>query len=223
MARLSYGMNEAPLDDGTKKSIESYTATTQPPGTQTPPTELHVDEKSRRVSNASDSKSPQTSPERSKLPLPETEATQDPTDEDDEQPREHAEGIEMAEMGGPPIRQQSRRLSRRMSRASFAASLGPHGDNDGCDAEKEPKVDEEKQYFARPGGPGVLRERLDDANDPAAFFHPASKDPQRIVWIPKDDLGLGDDQVEGNIAAGVKSSNRNATISKDVSAGFRGS
>lgn len=126
--------------------------------------------------------------------------------------RELAGSIEMAELGGKaPVRPMG---SRRMS---FAASIGPHSVGDGCHAEDEPEPDEETRYFAKHGGPGVVIERLDDANDPLAFFHPASKDPQRVVWIPQDELGLGSDQVEGNMAAGVLSSDRNATITNLVS------
>jgi hypothetical protein len=70
--------------------------------------------------------------------------------------------------------------------------------------------DLEKTYFAKPGGPGVLRPTRDDANDPAAFFHPATKEQQPIIWLPQDEFGIGEEQMQANIAMGVLSTTRNA-------------
>jgi hypothetical protein len=75
----------------------------------------------------------------------------------------------------------------------------------------------EVQYFALPGGPGVRKKRNDDGNDPNAFFHPATKDPQRIIWLPRDDLGLCDDEIERNAASGVQSTNTHAWLNSKVS------
>jgi hypothetical protein len=69
-----------------------------------------------------------------------------------------------------------------------------------------------------PGGPGVHSEQPEaEGGDVVAFFHPAAKLPQRIVWIPVDDLGLGAEQVKGNELAQVRSSLRDATMDLKVS------
>lgn len=67
------------------------------------------------------------------------------------------------------------------------------------------------RYFARPGGPGVIRPP-DDSAAPAAFFHPATHQPQPIVWLPVDELGVARDQVRKNRKEGVKSTTRNAVF-----------
>jgi len=48
---------------------------------------------------------------------------------------------------------------------------------------------------------------------PTDFNHPASVEPQRIVWLPRDPLGISDVEVRELNAHGVESSNENATIS----------
>ncbi|RSH91201.1 hypothetical protein EHS25_009500 [Saitozyma podzolica] len=75
-----------------------------------------------------------------------------------------------------------------------------------------PPVEEQVKYFAVPGGPGVRKRKLPGEDDPDAFFHPATKDPQRIIWLPRDQLGLADDEIERNAAAGVQSTNLNAVL-----------
>lgn len=95
---------------------------------------------------------------------------------------------------------------RRPVRSSFSAT-DPHTPRTEAD---------ETEYFAKPGGQGVILARVDDANDPDAFFHPASKEPQRVIWIPEDDLGLARDQVLGNMAAGIRSTAKFASVSAKV-------
>jgi hypothetical protein len=72
--------------------------------------------------------------------------------------------------------------------------------------------DDEQHYFALPGGPGVINQEEIDGNDPNAFFHPATKERQPILWLPKDDLGLCEYEIEMNKAAGVESSCRRAIL-----------
>nr|XP_019042928.1 hypothetical protein I302_08637 [Kwoniella bestiolae CBS 10118]OCF21858.1 hypothetical protein I302_08637 [Kwoniella bestiolae CBS 10118] len=75
---------------------------------------------------------------------------------------------------------------------------------------------EDTIYFAVPGGPGVINRKkyLDDGNDPKAFFHPATKEPQRIVWLPEDELGLCKAEIDRNEKEGIKSSSRNAWLNE---------
>jgi len=70
--------------------------------------------------------------------------------------------------------------------------------------------DMEKTYFAKPGGAGVVSYTRDDANDPAAFFHPATKDEQPTIWLPKDEFGIGTEEAAANAAMGVRSTTKNA-------------
>ncbi|GMK56864.1 hypothetical protein CspeluHIS016_0307040 [Cutaneotrichosporon spelunceum] len=75
----------------------------------------------------------------------------------------------------------------------------------------EAKQEDISRYFARPGGPGVARPP-DDSASPAAFFHPATHQPQPIVWLPQDELGVARGQVRQNRREGVKSTARNAVL-----------
>lgn len=47
---------------------------------------------------------------------------------------------------------------------------------------------------------------------PTDFNHPASVEPQRIVWLPQDPLGLGDIEARELNAKGVEASTENATM-----------
>lgn len=85
-------------------------------------------------------------------------------------------------------------------------------------AEPDPvNEDRSDPYFAVPGGPGVLQEDDIDENDPNAFFHPATKEPMRVLWLPKDELGLCDAEIEANKAIGVDAVHRYATLNAKVS------
>jgi len=54
------------------------------------------------------------------------------------------------------------------------------------------------------------------------FSHPAASRPQRIVWIPKDTLGLTEEEVRGAEEAGVRISFVNATIDETGKVGIDG-
>ena len=77
---------------------------------------------------------------------------------------------------------------------------------------KEEDDDNEQHYFALPGGPGVINQEEIDGNDPDAFFHPATKERQPILWLPKDERGVCEYEIEMNKAAGVESSCRRAVL-----------
>jgi len=47
---------------------------------------------------------------------------------------------------------------------------------------------------------------------PTDFNHPASIEPQRIIWIPADPLGLGEIEARALNAAGVEASTEHATM-----------
>ena len=47
---------------------------------------------------------------------------------------------------------------------------------------------------------------------PTDFNHPASIEPQRIIWIPADPLGLGEIEAKALNAAGVEASTEHATM-----------
>ena len=59
----------------------------------------------------------------------------------------------------------------------------------------------------------VSRSRAEDeegeVND---FYHPATVEPQRIVWIPEDTLGLSKDEVRACVENGVDASSVNARM-----------
>jgi len=165
----------------------------------------------------STAQSPQASPPGSPLPSSTTHQTQNSLSPQaleklrltDAAHPPAGDAIEMADFaisrGGRPVPPTQRRRSMTLKTQI----------SEGADDHEE---DPESTYFAVPGGPGVRMTKVDDANDPAAFFHPATKDPQPTVWIPVDELGIGPSFVRGNRRASVRSSTRNATISRHVSA-----
>lgn len=89
-------------------------------------------------------------------------------------------------------------------------TIGQHPDPSNENDDIEP-------YFAVPGGPGVQMLEEEDENDPNAFFHPASKEPMRILWLPKDELGLAEAEIETNAKFGIPSVHRYATFNAKVS------
>jgi hypothetical protein len=50
-----------------------------------------------------------------------------------------------------------------------------------------------------------------------AFSHPASKEPQRTVWLPEDDLGLALAEAADNRAIGITSTTTDAYLNRKVS------
>jgi len=51
-----------------------------------------------------------------------------------------------------------------------------------------------------------------DDGGPTDFYHPATVEPQQIIWIAQDPLGLGDAEVEANRSMGVEASNQDAEM-----------
>lgn len=82
--------------------------------------------------------------------------------------------------------------------------------------EPENEDDREYPYFAVPGGPGVQRLEEEDENDPNAFFHPATKEPMRVLWLPRDELGLCEAEIEANRKIGIPSVHRYAVLNRKV-------
>ncbi|WVR05022.1 hypothetical protein IAU60_002034 [Kwoniella sp. DSM 27419] len=98
---------------------------------------------------------------------------------------------------GPPVAAEDLQQNGQKHQAGSVKSSGT--------ADTEDTV-----YFAVPGGPGIINRHVDDGNDPMAFLHPATKLPQRTVWLPQDELGLCAAEIERNERDGVKSSSRAA-------------
>ncbi|WVN85988.1 uncharacterized protein L203_101146 [Cryptococcus depauperatus CBS 7841] len=73
-------------------------------------------------------------------------------------------------------------------------------------------VSNRHRYFAVPGGAGVINQQFKD--EETAFFHPASKESQKVIWLPEDELGLCKAEVRANERAGVKSSLKGAWLNE---------
>ena len=52
---------------------------------------------------------------------------------------------------------------------------------------------------------------VDEDAGPKEFYHPASVEPQRVVWLPKDTLGLAEEEEKAIRDAGVLVSLEDAT------------
>ncbi|KAL7422246.1 phosphate metabolism protein 7 [Cryptotrichosporon argae] len=124
--------------------------------------------------------------------------------------------IEMSPLSVQAPSVQSERTGQTSGTAHTAATADTGGTADNAGTDKE------EVYFAVPGGPGLVRGLQDDANDPMAFFHPATKEPQRIVWLPRDELGLIEAEIEENVARGVESTDRNAFLDRKGRVTIRG-
>jgi hypothetical protein len=68
-----------------------------------------------------------------------------------------------------------------------------------------------KPIVAEPAGPSVAVEGKRNEG-PTDFTHPAAIEPQRIVWLPRDDLGVAESEVADMQARGVESSTENARL-----------
>ncbi|KAK7677350.1 hypothetical protein QCA50_019680 [Cerrena zonata] len=53
---------------------------------------------------------------------------------------------------------------------------------------------------------------LDEEAGPKEFYHPASVEPQRIIWLPKDQLGLAEAEVHAIREKGIEVSTENAKM-----------
>jgi hypothetical protein len=59
--------------------------------------------------------------------------------------------------------------------------------------------------------------RPEDTLEEDAFSHPATKEPQRVIWLPLDELGLADAEVRDNEMVGIRSTHRDAVLNNKVS------
>lgn len=55
-----------------------------------------------------------------------------------------------------------------------------------------------------------------------AFSHPATKEDQRIIWLPVDELGLGQAEVDDNNSVGIVSSTKDAVLTSKGSVNITG-
>jgi hypothetical protein len=59
-------------------------------------------------------------------------------------------------------------------------------------------------------------ERSREDYDVDAFAHPATKEPQRIIWLPEDELGLAGAEVKDNLSVGILSTTKDAVLDSKV-------
>jgi len=89
----------------------------------------------------------------------------------------------------------------------------PNGESDEkSDSRKMSMASEgKKPIVSQPAGPSVAVEGKRNEG-PTDFTHPAATEPQRIVWLPHDELGLAESEVADMRAQGIESSTENATV-----------
>lgn len=115
---------------------------------------------------------------------------------------------QIGQTGSPPGESEDSIPLTRLSSQSEAQETQ-------LDPEAAAGTEDNEAYFALPGGPGVIDVEETDGNDPDAFFPPATKQPQMILWLPRDELGLSEYEIEANAAAGVDSSSRRAVLNHE--------
>ncbi|KAJ9111097.1 hypothetical protein QFC19_001296 [Naganishia cerealis] len=55
-------------------------------------------------------------------------------------------------------------------------------------------------------------ERNRENYDVSAFAHPATKEPQRTIWLPEDELGLAAAEIKDNLSIGILSTSKDAVL-----------
>lgn len=118
--------------------------------------------------------------------------------------------------------------------ADFGGDESPTSPSDAKKETIKPKADKDIREEVRPAvpaintnnsgiqhnqGPGPSKEYGPSVpvegkrnEGPTDFNHPASVEPQRIIWIPADPLGLGDLEANELNGEGVHASTENATM-----------
>jgi hypothetical protein len=74
--------------------------------------------------------------------------------------------------------------------------------------------EDEAQHAANKESAG---ERNREDYDVFAFAHPASKEPQRVIWLPEDELGLTAAEIKDNMSIGILSTSKDAVLNNKVS------
>ncbi|KAJ9093395.1 hypothetical protein QFC21_006425 [Naganishia friedmannii] len=74
----------------------------------------------------------------------------------------------------------------------------------------EASVPEDKAQLAANKESAGERNRED--YDVFAFAHPASKEPQRVIWLPEDELGLAAAEIKDNMSIGIMSTSKDAVL-----------
>lgn len=119
----------------------------------------------------------------------------------------HSHSRRASLVGGltPPHHGEDGKLNIEMAELGKAHANGSEAESSSDDDEAD-----DKGYFALPGGPGVIKPELDENDDPDAFFAPATKEPQPVIWIPEDPYGLAATEVAANMALEIQSTYRDA-------------
>lgn len=109
-----------------------------------------------------------------------------------QQAREDAQQRSGDDAAGPPSTEQS-------VRAIDHAEANETNDDAQHSATKENAVERNREDY-----------------DVDAFAHPASKEPQRIIWLPEDELGLAVTEVQDNQSIGILSTTKDAVLDNKV-------
>jgi calcium permeable stress-gated cation channel len=107
--------------------------------------------------------------------------------------------------------------------ADFGGDRSPSEDNEKEPKKRLPRADDTVEeapptsHIQHNQGPGPSKEYGTSVpvegkrnEGPTDFNHPASIEPQRIIWIPQDPLGLGDLETRDLNGKGVEASTENA-------------
>lgn len=92
----------------------------------------------------------------------------------------------------------------RPSTTSRRSLISPHDDNQSFEASSV----SESQIAMQP----ISIKAVDEDAGPKEFYHPASVEPQRVVWLPVDTLGLGVEEERALKEAGVLVSTEGAKM-----------
>lgn len=86
------------------------------------------------------------------------------------------------------------------------------GDVDDDDLRASDKAKDKQPDNAETGQDATARQRQEEAE--FGFAHPAISRPQRTVWIPRDSLGLGEEEVAGCEEMGLTASTQGAVMNE---------
>ncbi|KAI0366794.1 DUF221-domain-containing protein [Pilatotrama ljubarskyi] len=122
---------------------------------------------------------------------------------------------------GVPAKDVEKRSARKRTSPSGSVDLTASGKAKGVVSIED--TERARAASAKPGAPGVEREEgaedhvssirgVDEDAGPKDFYHPASIEPQPIIWLPRDPLGLGEAEERAIREAGIKVSTKDARM-----------
>ena len=104
-------------------------------------------------------------------------------------------------------------LDKRTTNSDIDTVPSPHAKFSPSDSSSSPRPAPKSRHVShRSSNSQASVPGLDEQSGPKEFYHPASVEPAHTVWIPKDELGLGDAEARACEEQGVDATTRGAVM-----------